>query len=130
MLEIKPVQEKAEQQRLALLCGITYRPDDFMYVAYVDEKLVGVSQFGYENGAAWVHEIVCAPDTDDWDALFIMGRQTVNFINLMGTSQAYATVGEDAPQKALFARIGFRAQAQGAHRMDLDGFFDHPCSHH
>ena len=129
MLEIKPVQEKKEQQRLALHCGVSYRPDDFMYVAYVDEVLVGISQFGYEGTAAWVHEIVCAPDTNDLDALFIMGRQTVNFINLMGTSQAYAAPS-GAEQIALFSRIGFRAQPDGAYRMDLDGFFDHPCSHH
>ena len=128
MLEIKPVQEKKEQERLALLCGISYRPDDFMYVAHVDEVLVGISQFGYENGQAWVHEIVRAPDTDDLDALFIMGRQTVNFLNLMGTQQAYAAP-EGAEQSALFARIGFRAQPNGTYCMDLDGFFDHPCSH-
>jgi hypothetical protein len=57
-----------------------------------------------------------------------MGRQTVNFLNLMGTSQAYAAP-EGAEQSALFARIGFRAQQDGVYRMDLDGFFDHPCSH-
>ncbi len=128
MLEIKPVQEKKEQQRLALVCGAPYRPDDLMYVAYVDGTLVGISQFGYENKQAWVHDIVCAPTTDDWDALFIMGRQTVNFINLSGSSEAYIKP-QGAEQIALARRIGFFEQTDGVYRMNLDGFFDHPCSH-
>ncbi len=128
MLEIKPVQEKKEQQRLALLCGVAYRPDAMMYVAYVDEKLVGISQFGYTNGKAQIYEITHAPDAQDWDALFIMGRQTVNFLNLSGAKEAYITpVGEEA--QALARRIGFFSNEAQEWKMNLDGFFDHPCQH-
>ncbi len=128
MLEIKPVQSKEEQQRLALICEIDYRPEDLMYVAYVDGELVGVSQFGYTEKQAWIHEIVPAPGTEDWDALFIMGRQTVNFIDLSGTHEAWlAPCGETGC--ALARRIGFREKENGIWYMNLNGFFDHPCQH-
>ena len=128
MLEIKPVQEKKEQERIALLCGMEYLPDDLMYAAYVDGALVGASQFGYTARRAWIHHIAPAPQTEDWDALFIMGRQTVNFIDLSGTHEAWMTPQGEA-QCALARRIGFREQEDGTWYMNLAGFFDHPCQH-
>ncbi len=128
MLEIKPVQTKEEQQRIALLCEMEYRSEDLMYVAYVDGEIVGASQFGYEDKKAWVHQIAPAPGKNDWDALFIMGRQTVNFIDLSGTHEAWMRpFGEE--NCALARRIGFREQADGIWYMNLEGFFDHPCQH-
>ncbi len=127
MLEIKPVQEKKEQERIALLCDIPYRPDDFMYVAYVDGEIVGASQFGYEEKKAFIHDLTHAVGKNDEDALFIMGRQTVNFIDLSGTHEAYLRAEDDA-MRARAKRIGFR-EKDGLWYMDLNGFFNSPCQH-
>ncbi len=128
MLEIKPVQEKKEQERIAVLCHIPYRADDLMYVAYVDGEIVGASQFGYEDKRAFVHDLANAQDKNDADALFIMGRQTVNFIDLSGTHEAYIRPQTDA-EKSMAKRIGFQAQENGLWYMNLEGFFNSPCQH-
>ncbi len=128
MLEIKPVQEKNEQERIALLCAMTYRPDDLMYVAYVDDVLVGASQFGYEEKQAFVHDLSPAIGQDDEDALFIMGRQTVNFIDLSGTHEAYMRP-QTEQECARAKRIGFQEQENGVWYMNLNGFFSSPCQH-
>ena len=36
MLQIKPIQEKEEQERICILCGAQYDPDLLAYAAYND----------------------------------------------------------------------------------------------
>ena len=38
MLEIKPIEDKNEQEKLCRLCGIEYREEFFAYKAYEDGK--------------------------------------------------------------------------------------------
>ena len=45
MLEIKPIEDKNEQETLCRLCGIEYREELFAYKAYEDGKLFAAAQF-------------------------------------------------------------------------------------
>ena len=89
MLYINPVQKKDDQKEYCKACGVNFDEDAMCYAAWVDEKLVGVCQFHLSDGKGHITDLRPAEGTDDKDALFIMGRQTMNFINLCGADTAY-----------------------------------------
>ncbi|MBO4217625.1 MAG: hypothetical protein J5940_06745 [Clostridia bacterium] len=121
MLIIKPIQEKERQRLYAELCGVVYREEDFAYSADVDGKPVGICQFAIKGESGYIHDIENAKGEDDADALFIMGRAVLNFVNLCGCHDAFAE--KETP---MLKRIGFRNR-DGVCKMTLDGFFEAPC---
>ena len=131
MLLIKPVQEKEEQRCLCEQCGVVYRPDALCYKAFegtAEEEvtLLGVCQFDLgEKGI--LYDLKSPEGVDDEEALFIMGRQTLNFIDLCGTHDAYL-----APDCVMTDHLrywlGF-SHKDGDWHMDLRGFFEEPCKH-
>ena len=99
MITVLPIQTKEEQKELAGRCGVPFR-----------EELLA-----YRAGGA------------DEDALFVMGRAALNFIDLCGVHTAFFEGEPTNP--ALLRRIGFRQNEHGVFAIDLAGFFTHPCSH-
>ncbi|MBQ8356440.1 MAG: hypothetical protein IJX39_01370 [Clostridia bacterium] len=129
MITVKPIQEKTEQERLCALCGIPYRAELLAYGAYDGmDAFAGICQFGMdaEGGHLW-H--LSAPDgADPMDALFALGRASLNFIDLCGVKIAF--FDGDGVSDALLRRIGFLTDKGGRYTVSLDGFFTHPCQHH
>ncbi|MBQ4290534.1 MAG: hypothetical protein II719_04995 [Clostridia bacterium] len=129
MLLIHPVQTPEEQKSLCSLCGIPYRPGTFCYKAYegtADEEqtLLGVCQFEPGN-PGFFYDLSSPPGVSDWEALFIMGRQTLNFMEQCGTKEAVVPAeGSVSPEWA--RKIGF-AEEGGVFRFSLTGFFESPC---
>jgi len=125
MLRIIPIQAKEEQKRLMEACGIPYRPECLAYAAYEEGTLIGGAQFYFENAACHITDIRCKEGVDDDEALFIMGRGLLNFVDMCGIHDAYI----DEPErhnKRLTARIGFWKNEEGLEYMNLRGFFtDH-----
>ena len=121
MLIIKPIQEKDRQRLYAELCSVGYKEDAFAYSADVDDKPAGICQFAIKGESGYIYDLENARGTTDEDALFIMGRAVLNFVNLCGCHDAYA----DA-ETPLLRRIGFRNR-DGKVMMKLDGFFEAPC---
>ena len=129
MLIIKPVQEKTDQDKFCAECGVSYEPDALCYAAWVDEKLVGICQFKPMAGGAHIIDLVRAKGTDDLDALFIMGRQTMNIIDLHGVHECWFDDTAVAKTSADFAKsLGF-IEKNGKLWVDLNGFFNSPCEH-
>lgn len=124
MLEIKPIENKADQKKLCSLCGVTYKPNDMAYSASEGGKFIGICQFGIKDGTGYIHDLKTATGVEDFEALFIMGRQTLNFIDLVGIHRAEYGGEESRLSKA----IGFKSDG-GKLTMDLCGFFNEPCSH-
>lgn len=124
MLEIKPIEDKKTQKEYCVLCGVSYKADDMAYGASEGGKLLGVCQFRIGNGTGYIHDLICADGVDDFEALFLMGRQTLNFIDLCGVHKAEFCGEESRLTKA----IGFKKDG-GKLTMDLEGFFIEPCSH-
>ena len=89
MLEIKPIQDKNEQKTLCELCGAAYRPQAFAYSAYDNGAPIGICQFRIMNDTGYVYNLCNTADTDDLEALIIMGRAALNFIDLCGVHTAY-----------------------------------------
>ena len=118
MLEIKPIQDKNEQKTLCELCGVAYRPQAFAYSAYD-------CQFRIIGDTGYLYHLCNTTGTDDLEALIIMGRAALNFIDLCGVHQAYFE--GDKPRAAI--AVGFREKG-GKLFADLTGMFDSPCKKH
>ncbi len=127
MLEIYPVENKKDQEKICISCGQEYDPDALCYAAYVDDELAGACQFAIHEKCGYVSDISNAKGKDDREALFIMGRQTLNFIDLCGAHEAFYS-GE-IRDEFLVKWIGFKKTEDGKWYIDLNGFFESPCQH-
>ncbi len=133
MLEVLPIQSKTEQEALCARCGVPFAESDMAYKALIDGELMGICQFTMnENGGHLHHlslnrELKIAPK-DRAEALFVMGRATLNFIDLCGVHTAYFE-DESFTDEAMIKAIGFKKTAENAWWIDLTDFFLHPCQH-
>ena len=125
MLEIKPIQDKNAQKALCELCGAVYRPAALAYSAYDNGAPVGICQFRIMEDHGYMYDLCNTVGVDDLEALIIMGRAALNFIDLCGIHSAYFE--GDKPRAAI--AIGFR-EKEGALFADLHGMFESPCSKH
>lgn len=128
MFKITPIQEKQKQQEICEICGAKFRPDAFAYQMFdvESEKLMGMSQFEIsEHG--YIFDLREVPGRDDFEAMFILGRQTMNFIDTCGAHTCYADV--DAGDENLLRSIGFKKSDEKLFS-DMTGMFDGHCSGH
>lgn len=128
MFKITPIQEKTRQKEICELCGAAFRPDAFAYQMFDIEtgEIMGMSQFEIgESG--YIYDIKEAPGRDDFEAMFILARQTMNFIDLCGAHECYTdrTSGNERLLKA----IGFKEQGEKLY-CDMTGMFDGHCDGH
>ena len=138
-LKVLPVQSKLTQEELCQRCNVTYHPDLLAYAATVEDELVGICQFKLTSKGGELHDLakVCdrpapedprAREASDFEAMFVMGRGTLNFIDLCGVH--YATyVGKD-PDESLLRAIGFTQNEDKLWEIDLVGFFTDHCHNH
>ncbi len=127
MLKVLPIQSKAEQERICSLCGVKYNPDLLAYFAESDGRLAGVCQFKLTGEGGILYDIAPANDFESFEALFVMGRGTLNFIDLCGVHRAY--FDGEARDEGLLRAIGFTKNETGRFEVNLEGFFDEPCAH-
>ena len=85
MFKITPVQSKDEQLALCKSCGAEYRDGAFAYIMFdiSTGDLMGMSQFEIAE-SGYIYDLREAPDHNDFEAMFILGRQTMNFIDTCG----------------------------------------------
>ena len=128
MFKITPIQDKTRQNEICQLCGATFRPDAFAYQMYdMDSgEIMGMSQFEITE-CGYIYDIKEAPDRDDFEAMFILGRQTMNFIDTCGAHTCY--IDKNAGDERLIRSIGFK-DVNGNLFADMDGMFDGNCSGH
>ena len=126
MLEVLPIQTKAEQEALCARCGVQFKTEMLAYQALVDGDLRGICQFtmGPEGGRI----VDFAPlGTPEFEPLFVMGRAALNFIDLCGVHRA--VFDAEFENETLIKAVGFERNAQGRWEMDLTDFFKEPCKH-
>jgi hypothetical protein len=128
MLKVLPIQSKSEQEEICKLCGVEYKPDLLAYSATVDGELRGVSQFKLTDKGGLVYDVAPALNTYDFEAMFVLGRGTLNFIDLCGVHYAiYCGPIEDEQKERLIKAIGFKKTDSGSFELDLTGFFTDHC---
>ena len=128
MLKVLPIQTKAEQELACSRVGILYTKELLAYAATVDEELVGVCQFRLGDDGGEIYDLAQLPGVDDFEAMFIMGRATLNFIDLCGVHRAFYR--GDLHDESLIRAIGFKKNDDGLYEIDLEGFFTEPCKRH
>ena len=128
MFKITPVQSKDEQLALCKSCGAEYREDAFAYIMFdiSTGDLMGMSQFEIAE-SGYIYDLREAPDHDDFEAMFILGRQTMNFIDTCGAHSCYAD--RNAGVERLLKSIGFKESGEKLY-CDMTGMFDGHCSGH
>jgi len=129
MLAVKPVLDPAVAEELCKLCEVPYKADSYTYFAAdVNEDatkinfIIGVSTCRMKGSVNELEALKSAPGVDDEEALFIMGRQTLNFMDLTGTHEAYFEA-KDGDNEHLIKWLGFRMM-DGEWYYDLHGKFD------
>ncbi|MBQ8140263.1 MAG: hypothetical protein IJ038_01020 [Clostridia bacterium] len=128
MLKVLPVQSKLKQEEICLKCGVKYNPDALAYSATVDDRIAGICQFKITAEGGIIYDLAPADDFDDFESMFIMGRGTLNFIDLCGVHKAYF-VGE-TKDETLIRAVGFKKNEEGKFEINLEGFFTDHCHNH
>lgn len=132
MLKVFPIQDKTEQKVLCERCGVTYNADLLAYQATVKDEFVGICQFKLQPEGGILYDLapLCGK-APDLEAIFVLGRAALNFIDLCGVHQAYFDGDTSVPGDALLRAIGFRPDdaQNGRLGMDLTDFFTSPCKH-
>lgn len=128
MFKITPIQDKTRQKEICALFGVEFRDDAFAYIMFdIDtDALMGMSQFEIGK-VGYIYDIKEAAGLDDFEAMFILARQTMNFIDLCGAHTCLASKNA-APERLLLA-AGFKEQ-NGKFFCNMTGMFDGNCGGH
>lgn len=122
MLEVKPIQTKAEQEAYCYRCNIPYDADMMAYGAFEDGHFLGMCQFTLREKTGFIKNLVEAEGISDWEAMFIMARGTMNFIDLCGVHACECA--PDAASETMILGLGFQRQPDGRYYADMTHFFD------
>ena len=131
MFKISPINDALLQSIYASQCDTAIRDGYFAY-AMIDvetNELMGFSQFEIESSCGFISDIKPKGGLSDFEAMFILGRATMNFIDMCGTHILTAT--QDAADINLLRAIGLKPLDDGSYFCDMTGFFDGShCSGH
>ena len=127
MFKISPIQDKELQRQCAEACDAEFCPDLFAYSMTNQEngELMGFSQFDVLGEVGRIHTLKPRHGYSDFEAMFILGRATMNFIDLCGAHKCHAESG--AADGRLLRSIGFKETDSGDFFADMTGFFDGHC---
>ena len=128
MLKVLPIQTKQEQAEICALCNVKFNADLLAYAAYDDNVLMGICQFKLTANGGEIYDLSPVENQENFDALFTMGRGTLNFIDLCGVH--YARFCGEIKNERLLKAIGFKQQENGSFEIDLNGFFTEHCGNH
>ena len=128
MLKVLPIQSKITQEEICLRCGVKYDPDLLAYSATVDDELAGVCQFKLSDKGGLIYDLAPVMDSFDFEAMFVLGRGTLNFIDLCGVHYAiYRGEVKDEQTERLVKAVGFKLTERGTYEVNLEGFFTDHC---
>ena len=128
MLKVLPIQSKISQEEICLRCGVKYDPDLLAYSATVDDQLAGVCQFKLSDKGGLIYDLAPVKDSFDFEAMFVLGRGTLNFIDLCGVHYAiYRGEAKDEQTERLVKAVGFKLTERGTYEVNLEGFFTDHC---
>ena len=128
MLKVLPIQSKISQEEICLRCGVKYDPDLLAYSATVDDQLAGVCQFKLSDKGGLIYDLASVKGSFDFEAMFVLGRGTLNFIDLCGVHYAiYRGEVNDEQTERLIKAVGFKLAERGTYEVNLEGFFTDHC---
>ena len=130
MFKITSVQEKTRQKELCGIFGVEFHEEFFAYIMFDLDSgdLMGFSQFEVRGSVGYINDLVSAPNVSDNEAMFILGRQTMNFIDLCGAHLCSARIG--AGDEKMMSAIGFKTVRDGEYFCDMANMFCGHCDGH
>ena len=124
MFKISPIQDKELQKKYAEECGSKFCPELFAY-SMIDQEsgeLMGFAQFDISGECGYIKTLKPKNGYSDFEAMFILGRATMNFIDLCGNHICRAA--SDAGDERLLRAIGFKQNSCGEYFADMTHMFD------
>ena len=130
MFKIEAIQDIKSQETYANACGTVAKEGFFAYAMYdmSTNEPMGFAQFDIRDGMGYIIDLKEAIGKSDFEAMFILGRSTMNFIDLCGAHKTIAT--KDAGDESLLKAIGFKQNENDEFFCDMTGFFEGNCSGH
>ena len=128
MFKITPIQSPELQKDYAEAVGTVAREGFFAYSMLDAESgaLMGFSQFEIRGEDGYITDLFPAPDfREDMEAMFILGRATMNFIDMCGAHVCYSE--KSAADARLLHAIGFREERDGLLFADMTDMFSGHC---
>ena len=130
MFKIEAIQDIKSQEIYAKACGTVAKEGFFAYAMYDMQtgEPMGFAQFDIQDGVGYIIDLKEAVGKSDFEAMFILGRSTMNFIDLCGAHKA--KIAKDAGDESLINAIGFKPDENGEFFCDMTGFFEGNCGNH
>lgn len=130
MFKITPVSEVAEAKSISEALSLPYFEGAFYYKMFDMDSgdLMGVSVFELYRDYGELLALKEVDGKNDFEAMFILIRQTMNFINLCGHAKCVARTTY-APEKMLVC-AGFVKDEDEMFVANLEGMFDGHCHSH
>ncbi len=129
MFKISPINDKKQQELFSSVCGIKFCPELFAY-SMIDQdsgELMGMSQFDILKDEGYIQALKPRVGYSDFEAMFILGRATMNFIDLMGAHACRADI--DTADERLLRALGFKPDGDGF-SADMTDMFNGHCDGH
>lgn len=126
MLIVKPIIDKSIQEELGNICGAEFNPDYLAFSAYDNDEFIGFCQFSVDGGTATMTDARLKKGITDFEAMFIMSRGALNYMDLCGFHNAKCL--PSAADLTLIRSIGFKQNEDGVFEMNLTAEFTEKCS--
>lgn len=125
MFKIEPLCDTDIAKKIADECGVEYKEGYFFYHMYdiPTGKTLGLSQFEILGTEGYIFSLSEYPGVVDDEAMFILARQTMNFLEGCGAFECYANSEID---NTLLRKVGFR-EIDGKFYCNTKGMFDGHC---
>ncbi|MBR2324850.1 MAG: hypothetical protein IKA53_02280 [Clostridia bacterium] len=130
MFKIFPIQDEKTKSTYAAACGAVARADAFAYGMADAESLaiMGFSQFDLDGNRATLYDLKERLGQSDFEAIFILGRATLEFVERCGAEECFASL--TAADETLLRAIGLRTEREGGLSGRIAGMFDGHCDGH
>ena len=125
MFKIEPLSDKELAKKITSDTGVEYKEDYFFYYMHdLDTgNTLGHAQFEILGKEGYIFSLATYPGVVDDEAMFILARQTMNFLEACGAYECYANAEID---NLLLKKVGFR-EVEGKFYCNTKGMFDGHC---
>ncbi len=126
MLRARPIRDINEQKQCCAACGMQHNADLLYFSIFENETdCLGTCAFRFSGKGVEIIDVQPKPGTYDDEAMFILGKATLNFVDLVG----FKDVVYKAEDMKLASLLEFFPK-DGVWQVNLEGYFDEPCKRH
>ena len=126
MLRARALRDIGEQKNCCSVCGMQHNPDMLYFAIFENETdCLGTLEFRFTKEGAKITNVKPKEGTYDDEAMFILGKATLNFIDLVGPKYV-----EYAADDEKLCRLLEFFPKNGVMQVNLTGYFDEPCKRH